>query len=472
MTLKKRMFYSNMRIMGCALTAFFLVALAVVLFFKEPLSKGFESLDGAQLDAGVMQAAACLDAAQNETDWDALARELKPYGYELLIEENGDISYGIHKKQGQELLHKFVPENHKSGQTELYYVQGTTIAGRYNAAADCYMMAVGGTEEEWWLIPIRRSGPMLPYMLMVIGGLVTLMLFCLSGVFTRLCLAPLTEPLDALERAARRVQEGNLTEQIVYQGDAEFEEVCRTFNTMQLSLLESRRQQERYEKARTDMVTGISHDLRTPLTAIRGYIKGILDGVASTPEKQKRYLETAYEATGEMNVLLQKLFDFSRMESGQMPFHMIKGDLAELAEGWVAGKESEPDGETVQFHFERGHETMAEIQMDIDQIWRFLTNLLENSRKYAGKTPVNVYLRVDETDSDVYLEWWDDGHGVPSEKLPHLFERFYRCDEARKTRGSGVGLYVVKWIVERHGGRVEAENRGGLMIRLWFPKGE
>lgn len=89
-------------------------------------------------------------------------------------------------------------------------------------------------------------------------------------------------------------------------------------------MLEDEKCRIKNEKARIDMVTGISHDLRTPLTAIRGYIKGILDGVADTPKKKEWYLQTAYEATGEMNLLLQKLFDFSRMESGKMPFHMIK----------------------------------------------------------------------------------------------------------------------------------------------------
>lgn len=93
----------------------------------------------------------------------------------------------------------------------------------------------------------------------------------------------------------------------------------------------------------------ISHYLRTPLTSIRGYIKGVLDGVADTEEKRKRYLETAYESTEEMNQLLRKLFDFSRMESGQMPFHMIKADLAEYAASYVAQKEVTADPRKLKF---------------------------------------------------------------------------------------------------------------------------
>ena len=200
------------------------------------------------------------------------------------------------------------------------------------------------------------------------------------------------------------------------------------------------------------MVGGISHDLRTPLTSIRGYIKGVLDGVADTPEKKEMYLRTAYESTGEMNSLLQKLFDFSRMESGQMP----------------------------------------DVLLDVDQVPRIFDNLLENSIKYAKVCPVKIDIRIyekrEKTDmpggqkecvtgeednvaerKGVILEWKDNGQGVPEEKLPHIFERFYRCDESRNEKGSGVGLYVVQYIMERHHGTVKAENDNGLKIQLFFP---
>ena len=123
------------------------------------------------------------------------------------------------------------------------------------------------------------------------------------------------EPLEELVKGAERIRNGNLKEKISYRGEKELEDVCRTFNSMQDTILEDKRRQEQNEKARTDMVVGISHDLRTPLTSIQGYMKGILDGVADTEEKKRKYLKTAYEASKDMNVLLQKLCDFSRLES-------------------------------------------------------------------------------------------------------------------------------------------------------------
>ncbi len=306
---------------------------------------------------------------------------------------------------------------------------------------------------------------------LVAGMAAICVLLVLSGIFAGRLSKRVMEPLEALAEGAERIRRGNLKEDIVYHGEEEFEDVCRTFNDMQKAILESQEQRLKEEKARSDMVTGISHDLRTPLTSVRGYIQGILDGVAVTEEKKELYLRTAYEATEEMNVLLQKLFDFSRLESGQLPFFMVRGDLAEFTAAWVAQREPALDGEKVQITLTKGAEVLPEIDMDIEQLPRVFDNLLENSMKYAGTLPVKIYVDIREEGDHVVLEWRDDGKGVPEEKLDDIFQRFYRCDESRTEKGSGVGLYVVKYIVERHGGTITARNAGGLLLRLCFPKG-
>ena len=218
------------------------------------------------------------------------------------------------------------------------------------------------------------------------------------------------------------------------------------------------------------MVAGISHDLRTPLTSVQGYIKGVLDGVADTPEKEYLYLKTAYESTEEMNVLLQKLFDFSRMESGQMPFHMVPAELGEFTAACMAQKEAVMDSKQVQITMKQEPEWIPEVMLDVDQVRRIFDNLLENSLKYAMVRPVKIQIRVSEIKDFVLLEWKDNGKGVPEEKLDRIFERFYRCDESRNEKGSGIGLSVVKYIMERHNGKAAAENDQGLKIQLYFPK--
>lgn len=317
---------------------------------------------------------------------------------------------------------------------------------------------------------IRESFSFLVLIVLIVGSIAILALLFLASIFTKRMNRLVMEPLDCLVEGAKRIQDGNLEEEIVYEGQEEFERVCQAFNEMQKTILSDQEQRIRNENARIDMVTGISHDLRTPLTSIRGYIKGVLDGVADTEEKRTMYLETAYDSTGEMNILLQKLFDFSRMESGQMPFHMVRIDLAEYVKGFVAQKEKTSNPSEVQFVMEQKEEILPEVDVDIEQIRRILENLLENSMKYVKKHPVEVWIRVIQEEKYLTLEWKDNGEGVPEEKIGKIFDRFYRCDEARTKKGSGVGLYVVKYIMEQHGGSVEAVNDRGLKITLRFPR--
>ena len=153
-----------------------------------------------------------------------------------------------------------------------------------------------------------------------------------------------------------------------------------------------------------------------------------------------------------------------------MPFHLVKVDLGEYAAAYVAQKEAAADPDRLKFRLTISGEYLPEVPVDVEQVRRILDNLLENSLKYAGTVPVQVDLEVKEEEKGILLVWKDNGQGVPEEKLGRIFERFYRCDESRKEKGSGVGLYVVKYIMERLGGWVKAENENGLKLTLFFPK--
>ncbi len=327
----------------------------------------------------------------------------------------------------------------------------------------------GQAVKDWVMSFVNRSFSLLLLAVVLAGSSAIIVLLLLSSFFTRRMNRVVMEPVELLAEGAERIRNGDLSEEIDYQGEEEFEHVCRAFNDMQHTILADREQRARTEQARTDMVTGISHDLRTPLTSVQGYIKGVLDGIADTEEKKRAYLKTAYESTEEMNILLQKLFDFSRMESGQMPFHMVKADLAEYTAAYVAQKEAAYSRDRLQIRLRTGPDLLPEISMDVDQVKRVFDNLLENSLKYARVSPVQVEVSVRKADPHILLEWRDNGKGVPEEKLEKIFERFYRCDEARQEQGSGVGLYVVRYIMERHHGTVKAENDGGLKVSLYFP---
>ena len=332
------------------------------------------------------------------------------------------------------------------------------------------MIDTAGVEDllEEWTVHQRSF-----YALLLIDMLICVAVWILvSLLFTRGLVHHIMKPLDALGRGAARIRENRLTEEISYQGDTEFEEVCHTFNDMQAHILAEQEKNRKYEKARTEMIAGISHDLRTPLTAIRGSIKGILDGVVTEETQRERFLQTAYRRTGDMDVLLNQLFYVSKLETGNMPLCMQETDLSVWISRYLDGKQSMLAGENVAFTADIAPVSMPAM-IDPEQFQRIFDNLVENSRKYADVSPVRIHVVLQETQEGYLISFSDNGQGVPKDKLEHIFDEFYRADESRNKReGNGLGLYIVRNLIESMGGRVWARSIPGLTICMQLPKGE
>ena len=304
------------------------------------------------------------------------------------------------------------------------------------------------------------------------GVLCIAVLVIMSQIFTGNLVKHIMEPLDELAAGAKRIKENDLTEDINYSGDIEFENVCDTFNKMQKHILREQEKNRKYEKARTDMIAGISHDLRTPLTAIRGTIKGLMDGIASTPEKQDRFLETAYRRTGEMDLLLNQLFYLSKIETGNMPITLRKIEISSFIKNYVQAKQGLMETGKEEL-VEETKEITAEVAVDPEQLQRIFDNLLENSRKYGEKVPLKMKIDLRKTPGGILIRFSDNGVGVPENKLPYVFDEFYRVDESRnKKEGNGLGLYIVKYLIEVMGGTVRAENEDGFVVSMELPLGE
>lgn len=290
-----------------------------------------------------------------------------------------------------------------------------------------------------------------------------------SFIFTDRMAKRILTPLEKLGDGAERIRSGNLAEDIEYSGESEFENVCRAFNEMQHDILAEREQLKKYEKARTDMIAGISHDLRTPLTAIRGTVKGLMDGVAGTPDMQQKFLETAYLRTGEMETLLQQLFFFSTMETGKLPIRFSDIFLNRYLEQYITEKQADMKLSETVFSFEPPEKDMT-ISADPEQLRRILDNLLENSLKYAEVPALRIGIRAYREKRWAMIQFSDNGAGIPPSVMEHIFEEFYRGDDSRnRKKGNGLGLYIVKYLMEAMNGSVWAENRDGLAVTLSFP---
>ena len=321
-----------------------------------------------------------------------------------------------------------------------------------------------GLEELLEGYTIRRNEFMLLFL--ADGIICIVVLVIVSHIFTRKLVNHIMEPLDALADGAERIRKNDLTQDIAYMGDVEFENVCHTFNEMRGAILAGQEKNRKYEKARTDMIAGISHDLRTPLTAIKGTIKGLLDGVASTPERQKKFLETAYRRTGDMDLLLNQLFYLSKLETGNMPFDFKIIDICEFIRNYAKGKQELLENEQTEITADiKGSKEY--VSVDPEQLQRIFDNILENSRRYGNVTPLKIKISLEKHKEGFCICFSDNGVGVSEEKIPYIFDEFYRGDESRnKKEGNGLGLYIVRYLTQAMGGSVRAENAGGFAVYL------
>jgi len=304
---------------------------------------------------------------------------------------------------------------------------------------------------------------------LIIGAAAIVIIMPITSLFTRQLLKHITRPLSALISGASRVEAGDLSTPIEHQGSDEFKTVCDSFDHMQQHLKDERDKNAAYEKARTDMISGISHDLRTPLTSVKGYIKGITDGIANTPEKQQRYLQTAYAKANQMDTLLENLFFYSKLETGNLPMNMRPIDLADFIRNFVSDTSLDPNMQQVVLSAvcrEKAHVVLA----DAEQLRRVFNNLTENAVKYAQADPLHISITIERRDDTEVITFADNGRGVLPDQLDNLFEQFWRGDSARKGKGSsGLGLYIVRHIIDTHGGSITARSENGLQLIICLP---
>ncbi len=321
------------------------------------------------------------------------------------------------------------------------------------------------------LAPVERSEPNLKIFLAAVGILFvisfTLTNFFVSYQFSR----SIVRPLNNLQQAAAEISAGNLDCQIFAEGDKEIQELCRDLELMRIKLKESIHTQLRYEDNRKLLVSSMSHDLKTPVTSIKGYVEGILDGVANTPEKRERYLTTIYSKALQVDRMLDDLLLYAKLDLNQIPFNFEKTNIAEYLQTCVL--ESEPELESRGIKIELLNELRQNscVLLDRERMQRVIGNILDNSRKYLDKEQGDLKILLRETDSSVIVELHDNGSGIPESDLPYIFDRFYRSDTARSDiKGSGLGLAIAKQIVEGHNGRIWAVSHGeegtSIMISL------
>ena len=302
---------------------------------------------------------------------------------------------------------------------------------------------------------------------------ITAIILLTNRFLTRFVFKSIITPLDTLVYGVHQIRDGNLNYRIEYTEKDEFAGICSDFNEMAQRLLHSVNARQKDEANRKELIAGISHDLRTPLTSIKAYLEGIEKGVASTPETQKRYLETIKSKTNDLEHIVKQLFLFSKLDIGEFPFYLERVDIGKELSNMIAAVSEEYERKGLIITLTQNVQNIY-VQVDIVQLRNAVINVLENSVKYKNKVQGKIEIACKAEDRYVSITLADNGPGVPNESVEKLFDVFYRSDPSRSnpSKGSGLGLAITAKILERLGGSIWAENvpEGGLAIIMTLSK--
>lgn len=341
--------------------------------------------------------------------------------------------------------------------------------------------------------PVIRSTVLqfvLSFMVIICFTAILLILWVYGGI---------VRPINVLKQATHKMRDGDLNFSVYSNSSDEIGMLCKDFEEMRIRLKESIDLRLRYEQEMREMISNISHDLKTPLTAIEGYTEGIIDGVANTPEKQKKYLDTIHRKAKAMSALVDDLSMASKIENGIVPYVLRRVKVLDFFDDCI-----QEIGEDLRFYqikliYENTVGKQLRVEVDPEQIKRVINNLVGNAIKYMGEDPGCVCLYVKEIEESMHtdykikedgkgifgkkmkykeekkmpkiqIEIKDNGRGISKEDLPNIFNRFYRGDASRHSweDGSGLGLAIAKKIVEEHGGNIWANSEVGVGTSVFF----
>ncbi len=475
MTIKKRLFVSNILMIIIPAIVSIFVVLCVAVIFRNLFYRQFarEILDNKRLlyiQDNVVSYAEEIIRTNDES--------IKADVYKRAEKYLNDNNARLEIYRGDEIIYSSGHESHDydflkavraAGREGIIFIDGNFVySENITAGNNDYLICIyssmknGNSESSEYLI---KGIVALLFVFVIIAVIIT------NRFLTKFVFKKVETPLYILADGVNEIKNGNLDYRIDYKEKDEFYPVCEAFNDIAVRLKASVEGTRHQEENRKELIAGISHDIRTPLTSIKAYIEGILDGVASTPELRLKYMRTIREKANDIDKMVDKLFLFSKLDLGDYPFYIEKIDVDSEIRKLIS--ENEYEKKNMNISIENTDESL-EIYADTVQFRNAVTNILENSLKYKDSELVNVKIRYINSDDNLKIIIEDDGPGVPKEAVDKLFNVFYRSDPSRNNpnKGSGLGLAITAKILERLGGSIYAENiyPKGLGITMVFPK--
>lgn len=480
MRIKKRLTISNILMLIVPVVIIVIIAGIMNIPFSKAYESKFERERESDPNAYFIQQSLRPDIRnfKDKDDFAQLPMELQkflePRGYHLIVTYDGEIISSNITDEDKDAISK-IGDNMLFQSNSLVLEMNSTSLVKNSFMKDNKVVNIIAINSSYKPVRFDMKREMTTFMVsyIFIVFIISLIVVTLTnGILSSKIYKKLIVPLDLLSYGAEQIKNGNLDFEMNYDSDDEFGQVCGDFNEMRLRLKDSVDMQLKYEENRKQLVVGISHDLRTPLTAIKGYVEGVRDGIANTPEKQKKYLNTIYTKACDMDILVDRLFLFSKLDTGSFPFRFDIININEYMKTFYSYAKDEFYGKDIEVFFDNKADKSSKVKIDCQEMNRVLLNIVENSMKYNDEIKREIKIRLYEQEKTVILELSDNGKGVEEEELSNLFISFYRGDISRTNpnEGSGLGLAIAKHIVEAHGGEIIAYNMSGLTIKITLPK--
>lgn len=299
---------------------------------------------------------------------------------------------------------------------------------------------------------------------------VALVLFIVAATLATWLYRSAVKPISALRKATKEIAAGNLDYELGTEASGEVGELCDDFESMRKKLKQAEEERKQDDSEHKLLIRNISHDLKTPITAIKGYAGGILDGVASSPEKLDKYVHTIYTKANDMDALIDELTLYAKIDTNRIPYEFRNISAKNFFGSYVDSICDDLEAQKIDFSYNDFMANDANVVIDEEQIRRVLNNIISNSVKYIDKRQGIISFRLRDKGDDVLVEIEDNGQGIPQKDLARIFDRFYRTDESRNssTGGSGIGLSIALKIITDHGGKIWATSEEGVGTVIHF----
>ena len=405
----------------------------------------------------------------NEQYLNDLNERLKAKDSYLIVRKNGQIQYIGKKKVSDKLIHKLPSYGNKDSDADRGFF--VSRPGNYLVKQQDFKYNDGGQGSVFIMTDLGTVLPHYRNIIIQVSCAVIGVLILTSTFLSWFMYREFVGPIRELKAGAERIKEGNLDNDVVINsGGEEIRELCNAFNEMRAELKDSIDARIVYEKQNRDLISNISHDLKTPITAIKGYVEGIRDGVADTPEKMEKYIGTIYNKANEMDTLINELTLYAKIDTNRIPYNFAPLSVNDYFNDCAEDIEMELDSKNVEFGYFNYVEGDQKIIADPEQLKRVINNIVSNSLKYMEREHGLINLRVKDVGDFIQVELEDNGKGIAAKDLPNIFDRFYRTDASRNSSkgGSGIGLSIVKKIIEDHGGKIWATSREGVGTVMYF----